>query len=160
MCASTLWPLLSSTRNIAFGSASTTWPSISMTPSFLAMSSANCSAVLTPAHLLPAHTSLHDGTAAGAEGGGESSHRAGQSTPNGSSYGTWPHGRNRSVHILLRGVSHQRLPAFRAAAPSAGRARFLHRISQQPQLPGASQRVVPVVHPQLAVDVAQLCLDR
>src|SRR5690606_20012495 len=43
MCASTLCPLLSSTRNIAFGSASITLPSISMTPSFFAMSSANSS---------------------------------------------------------------------------------------------------------------------
>src|SRR5699024_2916415 len=156
MCASTLWPLLSSTRNIAFGSASTTWPSISMTPSFLAMSSANCSAVLTPAHLLPAHTSLHDGTAAGAEGGGEPSHTAGPRTANGSSYGTWPHARNRSGHILRRGVSHQRPPAFRAALPTAGRAPLHPRTTQPPRPPGASQRVVPVVHPQLAVDVAQL----
>src|SRR5690625_5350772 len=100
-----------------------------MTPSFLAMSSANCSAVLTPAYLLPAHTSLHDGTAAGAEGGGESSHRAGQSTPNGSSYGTWPHERNRSVHILLRGVSQQWPPALRPAVASARRARVLRRRS-------------------------------
>src|SRR6478752_2181376 len=42
MWASTLWPLVSSTRNIAFGRASTTLPSISMTPSFFAISSANC----------------------------------------------------------------------------------------------------------------------
>src|SRR5919202_2930760 len=40
MWARTLWPLLSSTRNIALGRASTTVPSISMTPSFLGMSSA------------------------------------------------------------------------------------------------------------------------
>src|SRR5215217_2377919 len=40
MWASTLWPLLSSTRNIALGRASTIVPSISMTPSFFAMSSA------------------------------------------------------------------------------------------------------------------------
>src|SRR6478672_4613800 len=39
MCASTLWPLESSTRNIAFGRASTIVPSISMTPSFLAIAS-------------------------------------------------------------------------------------------------------------------------
>src|SRR5690606_20979701 len=37
MCARTLCPLLSSTRNIALGRASRTDPSISMTPSFLAM---------------------------------------------------------------------------------------------------------------------------
>src|SRR5680860_730533 len=46
MCARTLWPFESSTRNMAFGRASTTLPSISMTPSFLAMSSAHCSARL------------------------------------------------------------------------------------------------------------------
>src|SRR3954465_13212721 len=40
MWAGTLCPLLSSTRNIAFGSASTTVPSISITPSFFGMSSA------------------------------------------------------------------------------------------------------------------------
>src|SRR5437763_3160956 len=40
MWASTLWPLLSSTRNMALGRASTTVPSISITPSFLGMSSA------------------------------------------------------------------------------------------------------------------------
>src|SRR5689334_19049708 len=39
MWASTLCPLLSSTRNIALGSASTTAPSISITPSFLAIAS-------------------------------------------------------------------------------------------------------------------------
>src|SRR5829696_4798581 len=39
MWARTLWPLLSSTRNIAFGRASTTVPSISITPSFFGMSS-------------------------------------------------------------------------------------------------------------------------
>src|SRR3954469_1119792 len=39
MCASTLCPLLSSTRNIALGSASITAPSISITPSFLAIAS-------------------------------------------------------------------------------------------------------------------------
>ena len=38
--ARTLCPLLSSTRNIAFGRASTTVPSISITPSFFGMSSA------------------------------------------------------------------------------------------------------------------------
>src|SRR5690606_30238397 len=37
--ASTLCPLVSSTRNIALGSASDTVPSISMTPSFLAIAS-------------------------------------------------------------------------------------------------------------------------
>src|SRR5690242_8074533 len=42
MCARTLWPLLSSTRNIALGRASTTVPSISITPSFFGMSSAIC----------------------------------------------------------------------------------------------------------------------
>src|SRR5680860_732235 len=42
MWARTLWPLLSSTRNIAFGRASTTVPSISITPSFFGMSSAIC----------------------------------------------------------------------------------------------------------------------
>src|SRR3954466_7145308 len=40
MWARTLCPLLSSTRNMAFGSASTTVPSISITPSFFGMSSA------------------------------------------------------------------------------------------------------------------------
>src|SRR3954447_20959161 len=40
MWARTLCPLLSSTRNIAFGRASTTVPSISITPSFFGMSSA------------------------------------------------------------------------------------------------------------------------
>src|SRR3954466_4855234 len=39
MCARTLWPLVNSTRNIALGRASTTEPSISMTPSFLAIPS-------------------------------------------------------------------------------------------------------------------------
>src|ERR671911_2743727 len=39
MWARTLCPLLSSTRNIAFGRASTIVPSISMTPSFLAIPS-------------------------------------------------------------------------------------------------------------------------
>src|SRR3954452_15938322 len=39
MWARTLCPLLSSTRNIAFGRASTTVPSISITPSFFGMSS-------------------------------------------------------------------------------------------------------------------------
>src|SRR3954466_2198062 len=39
MWARTLWPLLSSTRNIALGRASTTVPSISITPSFFGMSS-------------------------------------------------------------------------------------------------------------------------
>src|SRR5918995_1956681 len=39
MCARTLCPFVSSTRNIAFGRASTTEPSISMTPSFLAIAS-------------------------------------------------------------------------------------------------------------------------
>src|SRR5215207_7199950 len=42
MCARTLWPLASSTRNIALGSASTTAPSISMTPSFFAITSSSC----------------------------------------------------------------------------------------------------------------------
>src|SRR5687768_8334317 len=42
MCARTTCLLVSSTRNIALGSASVTTPSISMTPSFLAISSANC----------------------------------------------------------------------------------------------------------------------
>src|SRR5262245_24249942 len=42
MCAKTLWPLASSTRNMAFGSGSTTRPSISMAPSFFGISSANC----------------------------------------------------------------------------------------------------------------------
>src|SRR5687768_16817489 len=42
MWARTLCPLLSSTRNIAFGRASTTVPSISITPSFFGMSSAIC----------------------------------------------------------------------------------------------------------------------
>src|SRR5690349_1842502 len=37
MWARTLCPLVSSTRNIAFGRASSTDPSISMTPSFLAI---------------------------------------------------------------------------------------------------------------------------
>src|SRR5690606_22845851 len=37
--ASTLWPLVSSTRNIALGRASEITPSISMTPSFLAIAS-------------------------------------------------------------------------------------------------------------------------
>src|SRR5947207_10226865 len=40
MCAKTLWPLASSTRNMAFGSGSMTRPSISMAPSFFGMSSA------------------------------------------------------------------------------------------------------------------------
>src|SRR5262245_41211605 len=40
MWARTLCPLVSSTRNIAFGRASTTVPSISITPSFFGMSSA------------------------------------------------------------------------------------------------------------------------
>src|SRR6185437_1141738 len=40
MWARTLCPLLSSTRNMALGSGSTTLPSTSMAPSFLAMSSA------------------------------------------------------------------------------------------------------------------------
>src|SRR3954447_3113958 len=40
MWASTLCPLLSSTRNIALGRGSTTRPSTSMAPSFLAISSA------------------------------------------------------------------------------------------------------------------------
>src|SRR4051812_34942733 len=39
MCARTLCPLVSSTRNIALGRASRTEPSISMTPSFLAIPS-------------------------------------------------------------------------------------------------------------------------
>src|SRR4051794_32120298 len=42
MCASTLCPLDSSTRNIAFGRASTMVPSSSITPSFLGMSSHFC----------------------------------------------------------------------------------------------------------------------
>src|SRR5687767_4744062 len=42
MWARTLCPLLSSTRNIALGRASTTVPSISITPSFFGMSSAIC----------------------------------------------------------------------------------------------------------------------
>src|SRR6476660_7454016 len=42
MCARTMCLLVSSTRNIALGSASVTTPSISMTPSFLAIPSANC----------------------------------------------------------------------------------------------------------------------
>src|SRR3954452_25361233 len=42
MCASTLCPLDSSTRNIAFGRASTMAPSSSMTPSFFGMSSHFC----------------------------------------------------------------------------------------------------------------------
>src|SRR5579859_6714422 len=45
MWASTLCPLLSSTRNIALGRGSTTRPSTSMAPSFFAMSSA----LLSPA---------------------------------------------------------------------------------------------------------------
>src|SRR6188472_1382456 len=45
MWARTLWPLLSSTRNIAFGRASETVPSISITPSFFGMSSAISSVV-------------------------------------------------------------------------------------------------------------------
>src|SRR4051812_31318034 len=45
MWARTLWPLLSSTRNIAFGRASTTVPSISITPSFFGMSSTICRSV-------------------------------------------------------------------------------------------------------------------
>src|SRR4051812_878841 len=39
MWAGTLCPLVSSTRNMAFGRASTTEPSISITPSFFGMSS-------------------------------------------------------------------------------------------------------------------------
>src|SRR3954471_19935575 len=39
MCARTLCPMVNSTRNIALGRASTTEPSISMTPSFLAIPS-------------------------------------------------------------------------------------------------------------------------
>src|ERR1700759_881805 len=39
MCARTLCPLLSSTRNMALGSGSTTRPSTSMAPSFLAIAS-------------------------------------------------------------------------------------------------------------------------
>src|SRR6476620_6145798 len=42
MWARTLCPLLSSTRNMAFGRASTTVPSISITPSFFGMSSTIC----------------------------------------------------------------------------------------------------------------------
>src|SRR3712207_7997068 len=49
MWASTLCPLVSSTRKNAFGRASTTVPSISMTPSFLAMSSAIVPGVSTRA---------------------------------------------------------------------------------------------------------------
>src|SRR3954470_6501504 len=40
MCAKTLCPFASSTRNMAFGSDSTTDPSISIAPSFFGMSSA------------------------------------------------------------------------------------------------------------------------
>src|SRR3954465_5663792 len=40
MWARTRWPFSSSTRNIAFGRGSTTRPSTSIAPSFLAMSSA------------------------------------------------------------------------------------------------------------------------
>src|SRR5690606_27626260 len=56
MCARTLWPFDSSTRNIAFGRASTTLPSISMTPSFFAISSANSLVDFrpTPLHREPA----------------------------------------------------------------------------------------------------------
>ena len=41
MWAKTRWPFVSSTRNIALGRASTTDPSISITPSLLAMHSLN-----------------------------------------------------------------------------------------------------------------------
>src|SRR6476620_4279037 len=46
MWARTLCPLLSSTRNMAFGRASTTVPSISITPSFFGMSSTICWSVV------------------------------------------------------------------------------------------------------------------
>src|SRR5215204_2733105 len=54
MCASTLCPLDSSTRNIAFGRASTMVPSSSMTPSFLGMSSHFCRRQLNGWYCRPA----------------------------------------------------------------------------------------------------------
>src|SRR5690554_2516527 len=45
MWARTLWPFVNSTRNIALGRASTTAPSISMTPSFLAITSSSLKVV-------------------------------------------------------------------------------------------------------------------
>src|SRR5665648_768057 len=61
MWASTLWPLASSTRNIAFGRASTTLPSISMTPSFFAISSANSLGPADPLGHGPVRTAPGEG---------------------------------------------------------------------------------------------------
>src|SRR5664279_595589 len=61
MWASTRWPFVSSTRNDAFGNASTTLPSTSMTPSFLAKNSANVDELDTQARKNARPTSLaHD----------------------------------------------------------------------------------------------------
>src|SRR5665647_1714476 len=46
MWARTRWPLVNSTRNIALGRASTTAPSISMTPSFFAIASLSLNALV------------------------------------------------------------------------------------------------------------------
>ena len=58
MCASTTCPLLSSTRNIAFGRASTTEPSTSMTPSFLAMFLRRCFLARVPPTTSPSGDAL------------------------------------------------------------------------------------------------------
>src|SRR5829696_10579252 len=71
MWARTLWPLDSSTLNMAFGRASTTVPSISMTPSFFGIASALLRLLLTvpPASDdQPVRTPLsHDRTSRGAQ---------------------------------------------------------------------------------------------
>src|SRR5699024_254484 len=159
MCASTLWPLLSSTRNIAFGSASTTWPSISMTPSFLAMSSANCSAVLTPAQPLPAHTDLHDSTATEAVVRGESSHRADSVRPTAHLTVLSRTGETgRSAHTV-RLVSHHRVVLSHVVGANSAvldhTVRSVH-FTQQAQFPGAPECILTIVHTQFSIDGSQL----
>src|SRR5450759_4715237 len=118
MWASTLWPLASSTRNIAFGKASTTLPSISMTPSFFAISSAN-SLMDEPGHVGHDETTRafrgfvqgHDPRRAASATGpitGARPHRA--HTPNGRFYAIAGLGRNRTRYARAargrRTVSH------------------------------------------------------
>src|SRR6476659_5108226 len=62
MCARTLCPFSSSTRNIAFGRGSTTRPSTSIAPSFLAMSSAFRDDVCLPGRATKRNRGLQGGT--------------------------------------------------------------------------------------------------
>src|SRR5699024_10185084 len=120
-------------------SASTTWPSISMTPSFLAMSSANCSSLLTSVRMRPHPTREtrpgDERSKTGSGRGGHTTRPAAYSTP-------------RETHFET------------GRTPSAVRCASHRDVRQQPLLPRPLHGLAAVVHPELAVDGPQLGLDR